>query len=179
MKVSIGYCNAESPILSLVGECELTMGSFENTRRFSVDKFVVSDEERRGPKARIYLPGLFSWVQFNQAKEIRDSEPDLWSRIYSETTYAETAFGLAKDPTFTSPLLYRHHFQTFSRQFREYTSLPVQQRYERLREDFKKAMEYFEQIESVPIDLEKYSKGAHLQPWLNTINKVYKNYLKT
>src|SRR5207248_1993144 len=46
--------NTEAFIFAAQGDVALTMGSFENTRVFSTDKFVVTDEDRRGPKARIY-----------------------------------------------------------------------------------------------------------------------------
>ncbi|MGC1175999.1 hypothetical protein [Polaromonas sp.] len=73
-----GHQNTEAMLSTAQGDIGVTMGSFENTRIFSIDKFLVTTEDRRGPKARIYLPGLLNWVQFDQAKEIRSQMPKVW-----------------------------------------------------------------------------------------------------
>ena len=50
LEVLVGYCNTEGILYLMIEGCDITFGTFENTRMFSIDKFVVSDEDRRGPK---------------------------------------------------------------------------------------------------------------------------------
>ncbi len=174
----VGHTNTESLIYSLIDGAILSFGSFENTRIFSIDKFIESDDGRRGPKARIYLPGLFNWVQVNQAKEIMNDLPDLWSNIYIPTTYGDEAISLKTEPHFTNPRLYKHCFINMYAQIQQLSELCLNDRYQLLRQWIKEAITAHEIIENAAIDLDRHGNGDHLQPWLNCINRYYKNHLK-
>lgn len=178
LEVTIGYCNSEGLLYSLIEGCDITFGSFENTRMFSIDKFVITDEERRGPKPRIFSLGLLNWIQFSQAKEIRKASPDIWKQIYTPTVYAEAALNSAVEPTFNQSPLYMHHFKVYSDAFQEVRGLNLLKRYDVLRQRLKKAIELYSAIEELPIDLEKHSRGAHIQAWLDAINEHYRIHLK-
>ena len=120
LSVVVGYLNTEILLLSLVDGCALTLGTFENTRMFSIDKFLVSEEEkRRGPRSRIYMPGLLNWIQYEQAKDIRTRAPNIWRRIYVPTDYGERALKAVVEPSFNQPELYKHYLLTISQQLEE------------------------------------------------------------
>lgn len=172
----VGYLNAEGVLFSLIDEIAITMGAFENTRMFSLDKFLNSDDERRGPKSRIYLPGLFNWIQFSQAKEIRSDYPATWAKIYLPTEYGDIAFNAAADPTFNQAGLYKDFFINYSKQIGALSSLSLPNRYSSLREMLKESIARYSEIE-VGIDLELHGKGEHIQPWLNVINKYARKYI--
>lgn len=171
----IGYTNTESLIYTLLADCTITVGSFENTRIFSIDKFIVRDEERRGPKARIYLPGLLNWIDFSQAKEIRKRTPKLWSKIYRSTDYGESALAASVEPTFNQPALYKHHFICFFEQVEELRSLKIIERYKTLSDWIENAKLIYRKIGQI-LNLEKYSNGDHLQAWSNSL-KYYESKL--
>ncbi|PHR95025.1 MAG: hypothetical protein COA68_17725 [Oceanobacter sp.] len=178
LKVIVGYTNTESLLYSLCGQdITLTVGAFENTRIFSLDKFIVSDEERRGPKARIYIPKLLNWINFEDAKLIRDYSPDVWSRIYTPTKNAEGAFAATKIPTFNSPILYKHYFQAFSEQLNSLSPLNIQDRFNMLRGWIHESMEFYELIKDIPLQLDKNGNEAHLTSWINAIEIFNKNHL--
>lgn len=179
LQIIIGYSNTESLLYSLIDDCILSFGTFENTRLFSVDKFVVMDEERRGPKARIYIPKLLNWIQFDQAKQIMVDAPEIWGEIYQPTEYGDRALKAATEPTFNQPGLYKHHFICFYEQINELKKLGVVNRYNKLRTWIKEAIELYDRIKEIPIDLEKHGDDRHLQPWLDCINHYFKKYLKT
>ena len=107
LRVLLGHLNTESVVLSLVDDVSLTMGSFENTRMFTLDKFLDSEEERRGPKARIYLPSLLNWIQFGHARDIRNDNPKLWAQLYAPSEHAEGVFASLTEPYFNQPSLYK------------------------------------------------------------------------
>ncbi len=136
----------------MIEGCDITFGSFENTRMFSIDKFVISDEERRGPKARIFSAGLLNWIQLNQAKEIKDQDGLLWDQVYDSTEYGDRALKAAVEPTFNQPQLYKHHFIIFSRLATELRRLPIEERYKKLRTLLKNAGNLYEQIYDIPMD---------------------------
>ncbi len=174
----IGHTNTESLLFSLIDESILTFGTFENTRMFSLDKFVESDEERQGPKARIYLPALLNWVQFSQAREIHNDASPLWSRIYRPTKYGDQALASKVEPYFNQSPLYKHHFVCFYEQVTKLAGLDIVQRYEQIKEWIQTALAFHQEIKSLPLDLDPHGNGNHLQPWLNCINRYYRKYLK-
>lgn len=176
LDVVVGYSNTESLLFGLAGELSITCGTFENTRMFSIDKFLVSDDGRRGPKARIYLPGLLNWIQFSQAQEIRKEMPGLWADIYQSNNYGESAFSAVAEPTFNQPTLYKDYFINFSRQVAELSSLEITERYDLLRAWLKSAEKFYTEIERQRIDLEPHGNGDHIQPWLSAINKYAKEH---
>ncbi|MCU7844572.1 MAG: hypothetical protein KZQ93_12100 [Candidatus Thiodiazotropha sp. (ex Monitilora ramsayi)] len=177
LKVLVGHCNTEALLFTLIEGCEITFGAYENTRMFSVDKFVVSDEDRRGPRARLYMPGLLNWIQYPQAVEIRDGLGSVWDRIYSETTYAEEAFESAIDPHFNYPGLYKHYFLNFQEQIDTLSEVSDSQRYEILRDLLRNAQENYYEIERWPLDLDRHGRGDHIEPWLDSLNWFYRSFL--
>ena len=176
-ELAIGYQNTEALLFSLLGDCVITMGSFENTRMFSIDKFLVSDDERRGPKARIYLPGLLNWVQFSQARQIKEGFPHVWDKIYMPTEEADIVLSAPVEPTFNQPGLYKHFFRNYSAQVDMLKSLSISERYELLREWIKAAMANYSEIESNAFDFEKHASSDHLQAWLDAINAYKRDFI--
>ncbi|EII5652796.1 hypothetical protein LHO93_004594, partial [Vibrio parahaemolyticus] len=172
--VIVGYTNTESLLYSLCGDITLTVGAFENTRIFSLDKFIISDEAMRGPKPRIYLPKLLNWVNFEQAKLIKEYSPHVWKEIYTPTSYSENALSITKELTFQNPQLYKHYFISFSEQLKLLSVLNIEQRHTKLKQWINEAIQYHQMIKNIPLDLEKHGNGEHLDHWLNTIN-IYKS----
>ena len=178
LEVMLGYTNTESLLYLVAGDIDITIGAYENTRMFSLDKFIVSDEDRRAPAARIYLPGLLNWIQFSQAKQIRSASPTVWSKVYDSTSHAEPLFKATKDPAFNQSPLYRHYFECFVKQVRFLEGKSLKDRYTVLRSWIQKAISLNEEISEIPIDLEKHGRGDHLQPWLDALNSYYASFLK-
>jgi hypothetical protein len=154
LEVVVGYCNTEALLFLLVEGCDITFGTFENTRMFSIDKFVISDEERRGPRARIFSGGLLNWIQLSHAKEIMEENEDIWEKIYDSTPAGDYALNLPKEPNFNQPSLYNHHFMSFSKLISSVTSLSALDRYQAIRAMLKKAADLYQQIADLPLDLE-------------------------
>ena len=169
LEVLVGYSNTESLLYTLAGEISLTIGAFENTRMFSLDKFIVTDGDRRGPKARIYLPKLLNWINFDEAKILKDRYPHIWSKIYTASDESDEAFELTKDPAFNSAILYKHYFKAFSDQIGELSSLSIQGRYKKLNEWIDEAIELHDEISKHALRLDKHGNGDHLNTWSNAI----------
>lgn len=164
LALTVGYTNTEGLLFAASGDLNITMGSFENTRIFSVDKFVESEGERRGPKARIYLAGLMNWVQFEDAKRIRQLAPDVWERVYLETTWAEIALGQDVEPTFNQAPLYKHYFLNMQQQVDRLRQIPIQDRRLFLLERVEEALAAYRDL-SLVVQLEKHGQATHLQGW--------------
>jgi hypothetical protein len=178
LSVVLGHLNTESVMFSIIEGITLTFGSFENTRMFSLDKFVDSEEERRGPKARIYLPKLLNWVRFEQAMQIRNENAALWEKVYTPTEHADRVISAGTEPTFNQSPLYMHHFECVNEQITQLASVSVSQRFQNIRTQIKSAMDLHVEIADGFFDLDTHGNGEHLQPWLDAINRFYRNFLK-
>ncbi|MCU6669427.1 hypothetical protein M8013_11790 [Enterobacteriaceae bacterium H4N4] len=169
LEVIVGYTNTESILYTLCGDLSLTVGAFENTRIFSLDKFIVSDEDRRGPKPRIYMPELLNWVNFEEAKLLRKQSPELWNAIYKPTKYSEDAFNATTTITFQNPLLYKHYFLTFAEQINNISKHSGNHRVAYVTSMVDQAIDNYNNIKKV-FTLEKNGSDEHLIPWRNAIN---------
>ncbi len=165
-----GHQNTEALLMSAQGNIAVSIGSFENTRIFSTDKFIVTDEDRRGPKARVYIKGLLNWVQFEQAKEIRSKFPELWRNIYEPTIFSEEAFAQALEPTFNQPLLYKHYFMNMNTDISIMGDLSLVDRKKYLHDRIERAKAAYTQIEK-SIKLERHGQGGHLSYWLKAVDQ--------
>ena len=63
LEVHIGYTNTEGILYSAACPESISMGSYENLRCFSVERFREDrSTERRGPTARLYSGELLQWI---------------------------------------------------------------------------------------------------------------------
>jgi hypothetical protein len=170
LTLTVGYTNSECLMFSILDDIELTIGAFENTRIFSIDKFLVSEEERRGPKARIYLPGLLNWVQFGDAREIRLKAPKVWQAVYSATEHSEQALAQAIEPTFNQPPLYKHYFQVMHQEFKNLDAMDRKSRIQYLKSQVEAARQRYQEIQNANIYLERHGQGRHLAGWSDYLN---------
>lgn len=168
LALTVGYTNTEGLLFSAAGDLNITMGSFENTRIFSVDKFLESEGERRGPKARIYLAGLMNWVQFEDAKRIRQLAPQVWNRVYMQTPWAESALAQDVEPTFNQAPLYKHYFHNMNQQVNVLRQLQAQDRRRYLLERVEYAIDAYNAL-GPGLLLEKHGRGSHLPGWRDAL----------
>lgn len=169
LKLTVGYTNVEGLLFATACDLTVTMGSFENTRIFSVDKFLESEGERRGPKARIYLAGLLNWVQFQDAKTIQRRAPEIWQAIYEPTEWADLALSLPVEPTFNQPQLYKHFFKIINDQIARMKPLSLQERRLELLERLRCARSWYSRLGASGIELERHGRGGHIDTWLRAL----------
>lgn len=169
LKLTVGYTNVEGLLFASALDLTITMGSFENTRIFSVDKFLESEGERRGPKARIYLAGLLNWVQFQDAKTIQTRAPDVWNAVYTPTETGDAALALKVEPTFNQPQLYKHFFKNMHDQISTLKPLSLQERRLDLLERLRRARQLYSNLKEKGIELEKHGRGGHIDAWLKVL----------
>jgi hypothetical protein len=164
LKLTIGYTNTEGLLFSAIGDPNITMGAFENTRIFSEDKFVESEGAIRGPKARIYLPGLLTWVQFQDALQIRSRAPEVWRQVHMETEPAEQALSQPVEPTFNQPALYKHYFLCMKAHVDELRAMNLTERLDILKRRVAHAQNMYAALDHA-VPLERHGRGGHLAAW--------------
>jgi hypothetical protein len=172
LEVICGYCNTEGLIMTVLDVYGITMGTYENTRGFSIDKFLEDDREKRGPAARIFLPKLLNWIRWFTADEIRNDYPDLWDEIYTPTKHSEEVFAAGQEPHFTQSPLYKHHFKLMAEMYGELKELTPEERKENLIQRIKKANELYSSLEKKGVlFFDNNCRGDHLPVW----NRVIRN----
>lgn len=172
LEVICGYMNVEGLLASVLDINTVTMGAYENTRIFSIDKFLVNDTIKMGPAPRIYLPNLLNWIRYDTAVEIKEDFPDLWEKIYTPTEYSEEVFASSRKPHFSQPALYKHHFILINDQYKELSALTKENKVTTLTGKVATANQLYEELESEGVlFFDSNCKGEHLVIW----NRILRN----
>ena len=166
LEVICAYCNTEGLLLTLLDVYGITMGAYENTRGFSIDKFLEDDQDRRGPAARIFLPKLLNWVRWDTADEVRTDFPALWEEIYTPTEHSEEVFERGQMPHFTQPPLYKHQFELMANIYDELSGQDLQERKQNLINRIRTANDLYSRFDQEGVlFFDDNCKGGHLPVW--------------
>lgn len=171
--VHVGYTNTEGMLFSLAGPDSISMGVYENLRRFDCKRFANRDlQQMRQPSPRLYSGILFQWIEFTYVQAIQQLYKD-WKGLFEESIYTPTDFKPGKDWNLRQPELYKHFFLVFSRQAEAlHDNLAV--RFEQLHDAIKIAQQEFSNIDAAGVALDDNSNGSHLNAWLTAMN-IFKN----
>jgi hypothetical protein len=173
MTVIVGYCNLEALLLTIAGPSVITLGSYENTRRFNVQNFVEEQEDRiiRGPVPRIYMSQLIQLIDYRYKDSI---ESEFGSEYFDFNEYQATMFEPEYNWHFQKSELYKHFFLVFSIQLHQLSGVSLIERYYQVKDMFQSAIDTFETMESL-ISFSKESRGDHLPMWLTAANRFAKH----
>lgn len=176
LEVICGYMNMEGLLASVLDINTVTMGAYENTRIFSIAKFLVNDTIKMGPAPRIYLPKLLNWIRYDTALEIKEDFPTLWDEIYTATEYSKEVFSNSRKPHFSQSALYKHYFMLVNEQYRELALLNKQDRVEQLTNMVVSASNLYEELDSNGIlFFDANCKGGHLAVWNRILRKIHRS----
>jgi hypothetical protein len=173
LDVIIGYSNTESLLMTALNPYAVTIGAYENTRTFSIGKFLEEESEKRGPAPRLYFPKLLNWMRYDTAIEIKEDHPQIWEEIYSPTSYSEEIFRTGARPHFSQPPIYKHHFQLITEQLKSLSALELTDRKAKLREDIDQALNLYAKITSARVAFfDNNCRGEHLPHWSRLLNSL-------
>ena len=172
LKVIVGYSNTEALLYTALAPYAVTVGAYENTRMFSIDKFLENESDRRGPKPRLYIPKLLNWIRLNTLIEIKEDNPALWQKIYTPTKYSED-FITKTNPHFANQEPYKHYFLSFGNQFNDLKALPIDLRIDSLIQSVKTANSLYDEIRQNGIEFfNRDCENDHLEVWLRVLKKL-------
>lgn len=173
LKVICGYCNTEGVVLASLDIEAITVGAYENTRGFSIDKFLDDDQIKRGPAPRIYFPKLLNWIRYDTAIEIKEDYPSIWSSIYTETEYTEKIFATKQRPHFNNPNLYKAHFLLKANLYRNILMHDEVERVDYTLQLIKQASELYSEIKKGGVVFfDANCEGEHLPIWNRALKKM-------
>lgn len=172
MYVHLAYCDIEGLLYSVAGIDSVSIGTYENTRRFDLNNFDKPDgKPKTQPNRRIYSNKMLQWIDFNYIEALK--EYDSFSNLFELNRYISLSVPKVKDWHFTFPELYKHFMMSI---FNQYKSLPnsYNERFEMLSILFEDAINYNKEIADSRILFDSNSDGSHLSAWLTALNKFDK-----
>lgn len=173
--VSIGYNNIEGILYSISNPDSISMGSYENLRRFGIKRFVTtSPKPQNSPVARLYSSKLFQFIDYRYIDPITSMYRN-WRAIFEDSKYHPLMFKQDYKWHFQKPEPYKHFFLTFNKQIKEIPD-NINERINRLKLLFDQAINIFKEINESGVILDENSDGSHLTFWLTALN-MYEKYL--
>ena len=174
--VNIGYNDIEGILFSIANPDSITMGSYENLRRFGIRRFITTTPKKQNPPAaRLYSRQLFQFIDYRYIDAIVQMYEG-WQQIFEESKYQPLMFHPGYNWHFQKPEPYKHFFLIFGKQVKELPKT-INGRIGLLKDSFRKAINIFKEIDDSGIILDENSDGSHLNFWLTALNR-YEKYLK-
>ncbi len=176
LRVILGYLNTEALVLSLANPSVISIGSFENLRRFHYSMFedMNAEKDQRGPKPRIYVPQMLQWVEYPFVQDIVKSIPET-RRWVGNNKYLDTVFQPTYKWSNNSKEPYKHYFIEGSKQLQEISVLNDADRYNAVRNMIELAKADYSKIYDNGVRLDEKSSEKHLNYWLTAINLFAKD----
>lgn len=170
MSVIIGYTNTESILLLCSEPDAVTMGSYENLRMFNLRSFREQKSSIiRGPHARIYIPRLLAWVQYQYIGAIERVVDNLDDYI-GEDSYRMRMFKPTYNWHFTKSEPYMHYFKTFASQYKHLSSSSGSALLDNVLNVCKQAQNEFAALRDSGVVFPAGSGGEHLASWITVLN---------
>lgn len=168
LEVHIGYCNTEAILYSIADPTSVTIGSYENLRKFSIGRFEVKEKGGgRSPNPRLYVGGLLQWVEYGYVGALDRLIPE-WKKLRHNNCHEVAMFTPSFQWHFMKPQLYKHYFAALASQIRMLDS-DLPQRTSQVTHFIDNALAWFEAIRQRNILLDAESDGSHLPHWRNAI----------
>lgn len=169
MEVHVGYSGIEGLLYSLADATSVSVGAYENLRRFDIQRLQTKDkEQRRAPTPRIYSGRLLQWISHNSMPAIRRLVPD-WREMFDYSPYIDYLLDPPEgvELNFQKAELYKHYFCVFSRQTADLPEVP--DRAAHLSKCIEDAISLYKEISNSNVLLDPDSDVTHLYGWMNAI----------
>ena len=174
--VHLAYVDIEGIIFTLANIDSVSIGTYENVRRFNLDNFKERENENnfRHPNKRIYSNKLYQFIDTNYIGALKELE--IFNTLFDENKYVNYQIASEKNWHFKNPEVYKHYLFSI---YNQYIKLPLsyEERYDFILSELKNAININNTIEEEGILLDNNSNGDHLYKWCTAINQ-YNKYLK-
>lgn len=170
-EVHVGYNNNEGILYSIANPNSISLGSYENLRKFDIRRFQSNKTKGRNPNPRIYSSKLFQWIEKVYIDNIVSKKSNICKDIFYNTKYKMKMFNPNYAWHFAKPEIYMHYFIVFNNQLKNIASLNQRERIAFLESNINDAKKIFNQIKNLGIELGENSDGSHLDIWIKTIKK--------
>ena len=105
--VHLGYTDIEGFILSLSDITSISIGAYENTRCFSIEKFKSNVGKRQGPNPRVFSAKLLQNVEYTYLAPL-ETLYDKYDELFEDNEYKIKLFEPTFQWHFTKPEIYKY-----------------------------------------------------------------------
>lgn len=170
--VHLGYTDIEGFILSLSGLTSISIGTYENTRCFNIDKFKKNDGQRQGPNPRVFSSKLLQNVEYTYLASL-ETLYDKYNELFEEDEYKIKMFNPTYSWHFSKPEIYKYYLCHYTKLLK---ALPenYDEEYNFILEKINESMIYYKEIEESGVLFDEKSNGDHLIHWKNAITMFNK-----
>ena len=180
MYVHLAYSDIEGLIYSVGGIDSISIGTFENLRRFNLRNFDITKDDKtdkkhsNNPNKRIYSNKLLQWIDLNYLGGLK--EVDNFDELFEQNKYITSEVPEEQNWRFKLPELYKHYMMSI---YNQYKRLPrsYNQRLDYIKEKLLCAKVQFERIEEFGILFDTNNDGSHIPCWFTAIN-LFDKYKK-
>lgn len=169
LEVHIGYSGLEGLLFSIADVTSISVGSFENLRRFDIGRMQISDSSSGGPAtARIFSDKLIHNVPVTVTPALDTLYPNWKAELIPETSNKSKLMDSPEKLHFTNGDLYKHYFAGVVEMV---ASLPKNkdERIAHIDNLAKEALDQYEKISSSGIVFGADVSSDHLVAWRNAI----------
>lgn len=169
LEVIVGYSDIESLLYTVAGANAVTIGVYENLRKYDGLKFSDTIYKGKGPNPRMFSSKLLQWIEYPYLSVIRDN--DKLSEYFDQNTYFEETQELGYNWHFSKPQCYKHYMLSFSNLIK---SLPddLDERYEYVDKLLENANSLFNKLSDFMF-FDNNSSGDHINKWRTALKSFY------
>ena len=168
--VHLAYSDVEGLVVSLAGIDSVSIGSYENVRRFNLNNFNEKDESKffNQPKRRIYSAELLQWIDYDYISVLKTDYKD-FAYLFENNQYIDFSVKDEIDWNLKNPVLYKHYLTSL---YNQYKSLApsYSERKCQLLEKLQISRSYNNDIIESGILFDNNSNGDHIERWITVIN---------
>ena len=170
LEVIVGYSDIESLLYTVAGANAVTIGVYENLRKYDGLKFSDTIYKGKGPNPRMFSSKLLQWIEYPYLSVIRDN--DKLSEYFDQNIYFEETQELGYNWHFSKPQCYKHYMLSFSNLIK---SLPddLDERYEYVDKLLENANSLFNKLSDY-VFFDDNSSGDHINKWRTALKNYYK-----
>ena len=171
MEVIVGNSDIESLLYIVAGADAVSIGIYENLRYYDGNRFVETDEVRRGPTPRMFSYKLLQWIDWTYLYPI--SEYYKMNQVFDDNEYFDITQIEDYKWHFMKPEPYKHYMISFCKMINE---IPEEEneKIEYVNQILKDAQKMNTDFQNNGIILDENSGGGHLSHW-RTVLLQYKN----
>jgi hypothetical protein len=175
LKIIVAYSNLEGLLYAFAGADAITMGSYENTRKFTHVKFQVKEQSMTSqPKLKVFVRKMLQWINLDYLTILKDDAN--FVGIFDDNIHFSWDYSSAKNWHLNQPGSYKHFFLSYSSLVKDLAG-ENSTRYDKYMLAIENAISLFKQFETEGVFLDPNQNEEHLYAWKTALNK-FNNWMK-
>lgn len=169
LKVIVGYTNLEGLLYAFSGATAITMGAYENTRKFSYTRFDRNHKSPPSqPKLKIFVRKMLQWINLDYLAMMQNNK--YFETVFDDNKYFSWSHSYFHNWHLSQPETFKHYFLSYDSLFRELHD-GDRISFDKLINSIDTAIELFKKVDDALIILDPNQNGEHLYYWKTALLK--------